>query len=128
MIGSLSLRSCLLVALEGSFALGLIILNLPVNSAPQWRITHFGTCFSDDSIMVADGSWWYLVPGGRDAPDRTVYGGSYVTKEQSIATRDYVSMIDAQFTVTGVKLQRLKGDGSPKFYLPIKYVNKICGF
>jgi hypothetical protein len=105
-----------------------------VTAAPEWRNTHFGTCFSDDTVMQADGSWWFLeslpipVSRGRETRiARVMYGGSYITSRRTISARDYGSRVSGNFEATGISLRNKDGSWVPGFYLQMTDVDMICG-
>ena len=64
-------------------------------AAPEWRMTHFGECFSEEAIMQADGGWWYYKMGiGVVNPVR--YGGSYITTRRTISARQLFNTLMAR--------------------------------
>jgi len=98
----------------------------PVLAAPEWRTTHFGTCFSDDTLMQAEGSWWYVEPRGRESSIK--YGGSYITRSEQISTRQYRSRKpETYYNVTGMRIKTADGTWVDKLFLPVEYFDEICG-
>ena len=96
-----------------------------VMAAPEWRVTHFGSCFSEDGIMQADGSWWWYEQG-RGVVNPVKYGGSYITTRRTISTNDYGSRKNERYDATGINLQNIDGTWVDTFYLQISDVDVIC--
>ena len=109
-----------------SYLLGqFFAIGAPVLAAPNWRVTHFGTCFSEDAIMQADGAWWYYEMG-RGGGAR--YGGSFVTASRIISASQYGSRKgDVSYDLTGLRIRKADGSWFERFYLPIEYFDEICG-
>jgi len=92
----------------------------------EFRVTHFGRCFSEDAIMQKDGSWWFFEQG-RGIVDPIKYGGSYVTTRRTISASQYGSKISGNFDATGISLKMRDGSWVDTFYLQISDHDVICG-
>jgi len=97
-----------------------------IRAAPEWRTTHFGSCFSDDGIMQADGSWWVYENRGRGMVGQIKYAGSYITTRRTISTKDYGSRKNERYDATGINLQNIDGTWVDTFYLQMSDVDVIC--
>jgi len=109
-----------------AIALSTVFITNAVGAAPEWNITHFGRCFSEDAVMQADGSWWWF-ERGRGIREPVKYGGSYITSRRTISARDYGSLKSGNFDATGISLRNTDGTWVETFYLQISDVSMICG-
>ena len=107
-------------------ALSTVFITNAVGAAPEWNGTHFGSCFSEDVVMQADGSWWWFEQG-LGIRDPLKYGGSYITSRRTISARDYGSLLSGNFDATGISLRNKDGTWVDTFYLQISDASMICG-
>ena len=108
----------------------ILLISMPSIALAEtpWESTHFGTCASEDIIMVKGKSWWWSENLGRGMGSITRYGGLTQQEFRPIDRAKVVSRRKGVIYVNGVWIQNEDGSWSETFYLPLKMAKEICGY
>ena len=132
-IKDLSSKKCEMINLANKrFCRSLLILLIGIQSTARaetpWESTHFGTCASEDIIMVRGNHWWWSENLGRGMGSITRYGGLTQPEFRPIDKARVVSRKKGVIYVNGVWIQQEDGSWSDTFYLPLTMSKEICGY